>query len=79
MQILSLLARHKNQVISRETIIENLWPEETIPTYATIDVYVRRIRMALKLPDNPIQTVRGFGYVLKDKAIKPYRYSAERT
>lgn len=64
--ILLFLSRHQNQVISRNTLIENLWGEENAPSYSTIDVYIRRIRMLIGSPQNKcIKTFRGYGYMMK--------------
>lgn len=66
-QILACLLQHKNQVVTREMLIDQIWTGESeIPTYSTIDVYLRRLRMALGRQGEMIKTVRGFGYLLKD-------------
>jgi two-component system, OmpR family, response regulator len=65
-KILLFLARHQNQVISRNTLIEHLWNEEDSPTYSTIDVYIRRIRMLLGETQNQcLKTFRGYGYMIR--------------
>jgi DNA-binding response OmpR family regulator len=65
-QILSFLIRHKNQVVSRDMLIENIWRSETVPEDETVDVYVRRIRMQLGKEGYTLKTIRGYGYLLKD-------------
>jgi DNA-binding response OmpR family regulator len=64
-QILSFLAKHKNQVMSREQIINHIWCADEIPTYKTVDVYIRRIRTLLGTREKVISTVRGYGYIMK--------------
>jgi DNA-binding response OmpR family regulator len=66
-EILSFLMRHKNSIVTRELLIENIWPNEEMPTYATIDVYIRRIRILLGKKHDLIKTVRGYGYILKEE------------
>jgi len=62
-QILACLLRYKNQVISRDRITEYVWQgNNELPTYTTIDVYIRRLRVILGEYHSLIQTVRGFGY-----------------
>lgn len=62
-KILSVLMRHKNQVVSRDQIISNVWGSvENIPSYVTIDAYVRKIRMKIKSCSTKITTHRGIGY-----------------
>lgn len=63
-QLLSCLIRHKNQVVSRNKIIDIIWSggyEQ--PTQATLDVYIRRLRIRLEKYSSSIKTVRGFGYM----------------
>lgn len=63
MQIFASLVRYKNQVLSRDKLIELVWgTSEYLPTHATLDVYIRRIRIALGTEQHLIETVRGFGY-----------------
>src|SRR5690606_6111936 len=47
MQILACLLRYKNQIVSRQVIIERVWTESEEPCYATLDVYIRRLRILL--------------------------------
>ena len=47
-QLLTCLIRHKNQVISRNKIIDIVWSGNyELPTQSTLDVYIRRIRVKL--------------------------------
>jgi two-component system OmpR family response regulator len=62
-QIIACLFRYKNQVLSREKIISHVWGMTAeIPTYSTLDVYIRRIRIALGEYQHLLETIRGFGY-----------------
>jgi len=63
-QILACLFKHKNHVVSRTMIINDVWSGGSeIPTHTTLDVYIRRIRIFLGDNKNIIKTVRGFGYM----------------
>lgn len=64
-QILDCLIRYRNNVVTRNTLIKTVWGCAEIPTYTTVDVYIRRIRLLLPDP-KLITTVRGFGYMIKD-------------
>jgi two-component system OmpR family response regulator len=68
-QLLLYLIQNKNQVISRSMLLEKVWEYTFDPQTNVIDVHVSRLRNKLELDGlpNPIQTVRGFGYVIKDK------------
>ncbi len=65
-QILGCLLRFKNRVVTRDTIISHVWGAEELPTNTTLDVYLRRIRMILGEASKYIETVRGFGYLIRD-------------
>ena len=66
-EILQILARYKNRVVSRKVLIDHLWPDGEVPTEGTIDVYVRRLRMLLGKAGQNIQTIRGYGYTMVEK------------
>ncbi len=64
-QILTLLARHRGEVFSREEIVETIWGSEYLDAPVNIAVYVRHIRE--KIEDDPshpkyLQTIRHVGY-----------------
>ncbi len=64
-QLLRCLFQYKNQVVSRNTIIKSVWGSGEMPSNTTVDVYIKRLRDILKKEDK-IQTIRGFGYMIKD-------------
>lgn len=66
MQLLQHLARRKNQVVSRDGLIRAIWGTVAEPSVASLDVYIRRLRVALG-ESLEIRTVRGFGYMLPDQ------------
>lgn len=61
--VLYVLAININQNISFETIKENVWENKEISN-ATIRDTIRRIRA--KAPELKIQSVAGFGYILRN-------------
>jgi two-component system response regulator MprA len=65
--LLVLLLRQAQQVISRDTIFAALWGDQVVGDDNLIDVYVRHLRRKLERPGAPslIQTVRGVGFMLK--------------
>jgi DNA-binding response OmpR family regulator len=67
--LLELLMRHPNQVLTRETILDRVWGMEFAGDDNIIEVYVRYLRQKLGAPD-PISTVRGVGYMMKAPARK---------
>ncbi len=62
--LLLLFMRHPRQVLSRDIILEKVWGYDFVGDGNIIEVYVRYLRQKLGEP-NPIQTVRGVGYVFK--------------
>jgi two-component system response regulator MprA len=67
--LLELLMRHPNQVLTRDAILENIWGyHDDIPESNIVDVYVRYLRnkLATAGASRLIQTVRGLGYVLRE-------------
>lgn len=69
MHILAYFFAHKEEIISREDLMNNLWDNESFVDDNTLSVNIRRIRR--KLEDigvqDLIQTKRGMGYQLKAK------------
>lgn len=64
--ILQLLCQRQGHLVTRDELIDRLWPTESAgPAYSTIDVYMRRLRLSLGETGNYLHTVRGFGYILK--------------
>jgi two-component system response regulator MprA len=64
--LLEMLMKHANQVLTRELILGNVWGYEFAGDDNVIEVYVRYLRNKLGEP-NPISTVRGVGYVMKQR------------
>lgn len=64
-QLLKMLIEKKNQVVSRENILENIWGQDAYPTSRTIDNYILVFRKYFeKDPKNPVffHSIRGVGY-----------------
>ena len=66
--LLEYMIRNKGVVLSREQIEENLWNFDSIVGSNVVDVYIRMLRRKIDDPFETklIQTVRGFGYTLKE-------------
>ncbi len=66
-ETLHYLLVHKNEVVSRYQLLEDVWGYESQPTTRTIDNFILKLRQ--KIEDNPndpkvILTVHGVGYKL---------------
>jgi DNA-binding response OmpR family regulator len=66
--LLEFLLRHPRQVLSRAMIADHVWDFGAQRLSNVIDVYVRYVRSKLCAEGEPdvIQTIRGFGYQLKE-------------
>ena len=67
--LLSLLARHTGEVLSRTLIAEQVWDMNFDSETNVVDVHVRRLRSKVDDPYEKklIHTVRGVGYVLEQR------------
>lgn len=67
--LLIYLLKNKQQVLHREQIIETVWGYDYHGDTNVVDVYIRYLRKKIDLPSlRPlIHTVRGVGYVMKEK------------
>jgi two-component system OmpR family response regulator len=63
-RLLSFLAHHKGQVMSRTDLVEHLYDQDFDRDSNTIEVFVGRLRK--KLGVDVIHTVRGLGYRLDE-------------
>jgi len=68
--LLECLMRRPGRVVSRETIVREVWhePERVTPIDNLIDVYIARLRRKVDEPfaSAMIRTVRGVGFLLED-------------
>ena len=62
--LLYLLASQKDQIFSREKLLDKVWGYENYPTTRTVDTHVLQLRQ--KLGQDIIKTIRGIGYCLGD-------------
>jgi two-component system copper resistance phosphate regulon response regulator CusR len=66
--LLELLLKHKNSVLSREYIREQVWGEKFEKGTNIVDVYINYLRTCVdrEYASKLIRTVRGKGFVLKE-------------
>ena len=62
--LLEYLMRNQDRILSRSMIMQQVWKHNFDPESNIIDVYIKRIRQKVELPDEGqmIQSVRGVGY-----------------
>ncbi len=66
-QLLFTFLAHKNRVLSRADLSEEVWGDPLDEKSNVIDVYIRSLRNKLGEDRKLIQTVRGHGYLLTEK------------
>lgn len=65
-QLLAILAQNPGQVFSRDQLLSQVWGEEAFGDQRTVDVHISHLREKLGQTGEVIQTVRGFGYRMKE-------------
>jgi DNA-binding response OmpR family regulator len=65
--LLVMFMKHQNLVLTRDMLLDQVWGYDSIVETNVVDVYVRYLRNKLDRSgeDSCIQTVRGFGYVMR--------------
>jgi DNA-binding response OmpR family regulator len=68
--VLEYMMRHPNQVLTRTMIAEHVWSYDFDNASNVIDVHIRNLRRKIDdpSPTKLIQTVRGSGYRISDRA-----------
>ena len=61
-ELLNYLATNRTRTVSKEELTQNLWTYETMPSDATLRVYIRNLRALIG--KDSIETIRGMGYRL---------------
>ena len=54
------------RLLSRDMLLSGAWGYEAIMNTRTVDTHIRRLRQKLGKSSNAIETVRGFGYRLRN-------------
>ena len=67
--LLHCLLEHKEKVLSRETLLEQVWGFDFVGETNTVDVYIRFLRSKLdeRFHIKLIHTIRGVGYVIREE------------
>lgn len=66
-EIVKYLWEHKNETVSRDMLLKNIWGYGEAPTTRTVDNFILKLRQRIETdPNNPqiILTVHGIGYKL---------------
>src|SRR5437588_6919808 len=65
-KLLSMLMKRKGRVQARDRLLNEVWGYESLIDTRTVDTHVRRLRKKLGKASAAIETVRGFGYRIRE-------------
>jgi two-component system phosphate regulon response regulator PhoB len=65
-KLLSMLMRRQGRVQERDRLLNEVWGYESVIDTRTVDTHVRRLRIKLGKAADTIETVRGFGYRIRE-------------
>ena len=66
-KLLRTLIQRRGRVQDRDKLLNEVWGYESVIDTRTVDTHVRRLREKLGKAGDAIETVRGFGYRLREK------------
>jgi two-component system phosphate regulon response regulator PhoB len=67
-KLLQFFLKRKGRVQTRENLLLSVWKFDAEVETRTVDVHIRRLRKKMETADLEIETVRGVGYRLAEKA-----------
>jgi DNA-binding response OmpR family regulator len=63
--LLEYLMRHKGEVISKERLLNHVWDDQSRVQPNTVETFIAHLRRKLGSKQDSIETVRGYGYVIR--------------
>ncbi|HEY6207328.1 MAG TPA: winged helix-turn-helix domain-containing protein [Chthoniobacterales bacterium] len=66
-KLLRALMHRRGRVLERDRLLNEVWGYESVIDTRTVDTHVRRLREKLGKAGDMIETVRGFGYRLREQ------------
>src|SRR5207247_5911721 len=66
-KLLRTLMQRRGRVQERDRLLNEVWGYETVIDTRTVDTHVRRLREKLGRAGEVVETVRGFGYRVREK------------
>jgi len=66
-KLLRTLMQRRGRVQERDKLLNDVWGYESVIDTRTVDTHVRRLREKLGKAGVAIETVRGFGYRLREE------------
>jgi two-component system phosphate regulon response regulator PhoB len=66
-KLLRTLMQRRGRVQARDRLLNEVWGYESVIDTRTVDTHVRRLREKLGKAGSAVETIRGFGYRLREK------------
>ena len=66
-RLLRMLMQRRGRVQERDRLLNEVWGYESVIDTRTVDTHIRRLREKLGKAGDQIETVRGFGYRLREE------------
>jgi two-component system, OmpR family, phosphate regulon response regulator PhoB len=66
-KLLRTLMQRRGRVQARDRLLNEVWGYESVIDTRTVDTHVRRLREKLGKAGDAVETIRGFGYRLREK------------
>lgn len=64
-QLLEYLMRHRGEVLSKERLLSHVWSDESRVQHNTVETFIAHLRKKLGKVGAQIETVRGYGYIVR--------------
>ena len=64
-QLLEYLMRHSGEVLSKERLLSHVWADEDRVQHNTVETFIAHLRKKLGKSGTIIDTVRGYGYIVR--------------
>lgn len=64
-RLLVALMEKRGQVLSRESLLRDVWGYHNLSHTRTVDTHIRRLRNKLRPHENRVQTIHGEGYMFR--------------
>jgi two-component system alkaline phosphatase synthesis response regulator PhoP len=65
-EVLAFLVKNAGKVVTRETLLSQIWGSDVFVIDRTIDVHIRKIREKMGPNADYIDTIKGVGYRMKE-------------
>jgi len=69
-KLLEYFLANKGRLLSRHTLLNEIWGYDYFGTTRTVDVHVARLRQKFQILNKSLISIKGLGYKLRDESVK---------